>query len=100
MANRPLEGKVALVTGGSSGMGRATSLLLAEHGAKIVCCDLKAEPNDRGFETDLDKTTVQVIERSGGEAIYQQVDISNFAQVEAAFEAALVVSPSQAPSRS
>ncbi|KAJ9132420.1 Short chain dehydrogenase/reductase family oxidoreductase [Pleurostoma richardsiae] len=89
MAGLPLAGKVALVTGSSSGMGRATALALARHGSKVVCCDLKAEPNPRGYESDLDKTTVQVIENNGGEAIFQQVDISNFAQAEAAFDVAV-----------
>ncbi|EXJ87567.1 hypothetical protein A1O3_04527 [Capronia epimyces CBS 606.96] len=86
MAGNFLQGKVSLVTGASSGMGRATALLLAQHGSKIVCCDLRPEPNPKGYEADLDKTTVQVIEQNGGEAIFQQVDISNFPQVEAAFE--------------
>ena|ERR1700761_2067650 len=91
MADRPLEGKVALVTGSSSGMGRATSLTLAKHGCKIICCDLKPEPNPKGYEADLDKTTVQLIEQNGGQAMFQQVDISNFPQAEAAFEAGIAV---------
>lgn len=90
---------MSLVTGASSGMGRATALALAKHGSKILCCDLKAEPNPRGYEADIDKTTVQVIEQSGGEAFFQQVDISNFPQVEAAFEATIAVSTQKARKR-
>ncbi|KAL4936483.1 hypothetical protein BDV06DRAFT_227858 [Aspergillus oleicola] len=86
MSHRRLEGKVALVTGSSSGMGRATALALAREGAILVCCDLKPEPNPNGYEDDISKATVDVIIKNGGNAMFQRVDISNFAQVEAAFE--------------
>ena len=87
MSQNRLEGKVALVTGASSGMGRATALAFAKEGAILVCCDLKAEANPNGYEEDLAKTTVDVIAENGGKAIFQKVDISNFEQVEGAFEA-------------
>ena len=35
-----LDGKVAVVTGAGSGMGRASALLFAEEGAKVVCADV------------------------------------------------------------
>ncbi|KAK6064904.1 hypothetical protein SCUP234_12813 [Seiridium cupressi] len=95
MADKPLDGKVALVTGASSGMGRATALLLARHGAKIICCDLKAEANSKGFEADLEKTTTQLIEQNGAEATFFKVDISNFNEVEEAFGGAIALTLSR-----
>jgi NAD(P)-dependent dehydrogenase (short-subunit alcohol dehydrogenase family) len=69
-----LEGKVALVTGGSSGIGHATALAFAREGAKIVIADISV---DRGNEL------VQKIQASGGGAIFFKADVSQPAQVEA-----------------
>ncbi|KAK5245351.1 hypothetical protein LTR20_006729 [Exophiala xenobiotica] len=86
MSDKQLAGKVALVTGASSGIGRACALSLAKHGASIVCCDLRAEANPQGYEEDLHITTPDVIKNLGGRAIFVQVDMSNFKQVEEAFK--------------
>ena len=69
-----LEGKVALVTGGSSGIGRATCLAFAREGAKVVVADV----NPRGGQE-----TVSMVKEAGGEAIYVQADVSRAADVEA-----------------
>ncbi|TMA51577.1 MAG: SDR family NAD(P)-dependent oxidoreductase [Deltaproteobacteria bacterium] len=58
MAGR-LAGKVALVTGGSSGIGRATALIFAREGAKVVVADVNVEG---GAET------VRLLNAAGGEA--------------------------------
>ena len=62
-----VDGKVALVTGGASGIGRATALTFAREGAKLVVADMNA---DGGHQT------VHMITENGGEAIFVQVDVS------------------------
>ena len=64
--------KVALVTGGGSGMGRAAALLFAQQGAKVVVADI----NDSGVET------VDWIKREKGEAIFVQTDVRKADEVE------------------
>jgi NAD(P)-dependent dehydrogenase (short-subunit alcohol dehydrogenase family) len=69
-----LEGKVALVTGGASGIGRATALTFAWEGAKLVIADMN---EDGGHQT------VHMITEKGGEATYVQVDVTSASAVEA-----------------
>ena len=73
MAGR-LEGKVALVTGGASGIGRATALTFAREGAKLVVADMNA---------DGGRQTVHMIMENGGEAIFVRTDVSQTVEVQA-----------------
>lgn len=67
MAGR-LQGKVALVTGGASGIGRACAERLARDGASVVVTDLQ---DDKGAET------VEAIRKAGGEASYLHHDVTS-----------------------
>jgi NAD(P)-dependent dehydrogenase (short-subunit alcohol dehydrogenase family) len=62
-----LKDKVALITGASNGIGRATSLLFAREGAAVVAVDID---EDSGHET------VQMINDAGGQAIFIHADVS------------------------
>jgi NAD(P)-dependent dehydrogenase (short-subunit alcohol dehydrogenase family) len=68
-----LQDRRAIVTGGGSGIGRATAVLLARHGAGVGICDI----DDAAGEE-----TVQAIEREGGRALYVPADVGDPAAVE------------------
>jgi NAD(P)-dependent dehydrogenase (short-subunit alcohol dehydrogenase family) len=73
MAGR-VEGKVALVTGGASGIGRATALTFARERAKLVVADMNEEGGQQ---------TVHMITENGGEAIFVRTDVTQATAVEA-----------------
>lgn len=68
-----LDGKVALVTGAASGIGRATALTFAREGAKLVIADMNVDGGNQ---------TVHMITENGGEATFAQVDVSNATEVQ------------------
>ena len=73
MAGR-VEGKVALITGGGSGIGQATALLFGREGAKVLVADYNAEGGER---------TVKTIKEAGGTAVFHAADVSNPQDVDA-----------------
>ena len=75
-----LQGKVALITGGASGMGRVASLLFAAEGAGVVLTDLNDE---------LGEATASEITEAGGQALYVHADVSREADAEAMVGAAI-----------
>jgi len=69
-----VQGKVVLVTGGGSGIGRATALKLAQEGATLMIADYVQEGGER---------TVKMIKDADGTASFVQADVSKASQVEA-----------------
>ncbi|WP_120995467.1 SDR family oxidoreductase [Stutzerimonas urumqiensis] len=71
-------GRVALVTGGAAGIGRATALAFAAEGVQVMVADLDAQAGER---------TVSLIREQGGEAEFIRCDVTRSAEVQAMVEA-------------
>ena len=86
-------GRVGIVTGASSGMGRGIALNLAREGATVVCSDLRPEANPKGWEEDVHIPTHEVITNNGGTAIFVKADVSVTAEIENLINEAVKVFP-------
>jgi NAD(P)-dependent dehydrogenase (short-subunit alcohol dehydrogenase family) len=75
-----LAGKVAVVTGAGTGIGRATARLFAREGAKVVVAELNAEAGEQ---------TAQLIVQEGGEAVAVQTDVTEPDSIQAAIDRAV-----------
>lgn len=75
-----LAGKVGLVTGGTSGIGRDTAVLFAQAGAKVVVAGRRQAEGEH---------TVDLIRSAGGEGLFVQTDVSNATEVEAMIQKAV-----------
>ena len=71
------DGRVAIVTGGGRGVGRAHALMLAEHGAKVVVNDLGTAPDGGGGGDKPGEEVVAEIRAAGGDAVLNTGDISD-----------------------
>ena len=75
-----LTGKVALITGGGTGIGRATARAMAAEGAKVVVAELNAEAGEQ---------TAQIIAQAGGDCIAVKTDVTSEESMKAAIDRAV-----------
>ncbi len=68
-----LKDKVALITGGGSGIGKETALLFSQEGAKIVIAD---------YEEEASKETLEEIKKDGGQGIFVKTDVTSVEDVD------------------
>ena len=76
-----LQGRVAVVTGANSGIGRPSARLFAREGAKVVCCDIQESISPRIDEL--------IKEKEGGEAVFATIDVSKQSDCERMLSTAL-----------
>ena len=77
---RELEGKVAVVTGAASGIGRATAMAMAREGAAVVVADIDIPGGEE---------TTRLIHEGGGKGAFEPADVTDEAQVKAMVNAAV-----------
>lgn len=75
-----LAGKIAVITGGATGMGRSTALAFAEQGAKVSIFDIQADEGEK---------TAQMIRDTGGDAIFIEADVTRADDIDRAFDKAV-----------
>src|SRR6476646_5060949 len=75
-----LDGKVALITGAGTGIGRATARAMAAEGAKVVVAEINAEAGEQ---------TAQIVTQAGGECIAVTTDVTQEDSVRAAIDTAV-----------
>ena len=72
-----LIGKKTIITGGASGMGKATAQLFAKEGAKVAILDINEQEGNK---------TIQLIKENGGEGIFLKTDVSNSKEIDESIE--------------
>jgi NAD(P)-dependent dehydrogenase (short-subunit alcohol dehydrogenase family) len=75
-----LEGKVGLVTGGTSGIGRETAVLFAKAGAKVVVAGRREQEGNE---------TIELVRAAGGDGVFVYSDVSKASEVEALIQKAV-----------
>jgi NAD(P)-dependent dehydrogenase (short-subunit alcohol dehydrogenase family) len=75
-----LQGKVAVITGAGTGIGRATAKLFAQEGARVVVAEINAEAGEQ---------TAQLIIQAGGDAIAIRTDVTEPDSIQAAIDTAM-----------
>lgn len=77
---KDLEGKVAVITGGTSGIGRDTAVLFGQNGAKVVVAGRRDAEGEE---------TVALVRKAGGDALFVKTDVSKSGDVQALIEKTL-----------
>src|SRR3972149_3011820 len=77
---KSFQGKIALITGGSSGIGRATAIAFAREGAKVVVAGRREEEGEE---------TVRLIEKAGSEGIFVKTDVTKEPEVKTLIDEAV-----------
>jgi NAD(P)-dependent dehydrogenase (short-subunit alcohol dehydrogenase family) len=75
-----LDGKVAVITGAASGIGRGTALCLAKEGAAVVAADLNSQGGER---------VIGEVAAAGGRAVFQHTDVTSEADIKSAVDRAV-----------
>lgn len=75
-----VDGRIAMVTGGGAGIGRAICAQLAEHGATVAVVEINPQ---------FGSQTAAAIEKSGGKARFYQCDVADLEQIQKTFEAVI-----------
>lgn len=87
--SRLCEGRVAIVTGAGRGLGREHALLLAAHGAKVVVNDIGAGVDGTGADASPAEEVVSLIRKTGGDAIADGNDVSDWHAAKAMIDIAI-----------
>src|SRR4029077_10391313 len=80
LMSKLFEGKVAIITGGSSGIGRATAIAFAAEGARVAIGARRAAESEE---------TIRQIQAQGGEAIFVPTDVTRSDQVQKLMDTAV-----------
>ncbi|MFO1200699.1 MAG: SDR family NAD(P)-dependent oxidoreductase [Burkholderiaceae bacterium] len=87
--DRLCEGRVAIVTGAGRGVGREYALMLAAHGAKVVVNDVGGDMAGHGSDATPAQQVVDEIRASGGEAVVNGADVSDWVQAKSMIDQAI-----------